>query len=107
MTDRTLRRKYLEFNRRHFRNRLPTKTITLVFRRQKDAGEWVLYTDDTQAIFIASRKEQPWIVWVALLHEMIHVHQEGLCNYDHLTHGPSFQKDKRRLLRTGAYDSHV
>jgi len=103
-----LKRWFLIYNRRHFRNRLPKDTrVEWSSEIQKIALERVHVHGKTKCSEIGccrsfirihpELKTKMAVALMTLLHAMVHL--DG-----HLTHGPSFQKTMKRLAMKGAFN---
>lgn len=110
ITNKKLRQMYDDFNARYFLSRLP-QDMVLRFVRQRDAGRCVVWLNCPWPWRITLRPELrhwPNVCALTLLHEMAHAHCQfkGLSS-EHFDHGPTFVREKARLLRAGAFTPYL
>jgi len=91
-----LSRRFSSLNRRFFGGKLPRDTI-VVWMRNRDLMGACILAPATVSVHQGLRN-WPKAAEMTLLHEMCHL---ALGNYGH---GPTFQREMRRLALAGAFD---
>jgi predicted metal-dependent hydrolase len=93
-----LARAYSRYNRLHFRSRLPRAICR--FGRLSDCIAQVTFSDPPQIVVHTRIKRfSKKLVLFSLLHEMAHLSSGDA------GHGPKWQREMRRLARSGAFDT--
>ena len=100
VSNRTLRRYFLSFNRRYFSGKLPLATTINWVKMVRDKDNIASCHSDPPRIVVSSRlKTMRSVALMILLHEMAHLATDR----EKPMHGPRWHAEMMRLAKIGAF----
>lgn len=100
---------YDQFNGKYFNGSLPKIKVGYSRHIHHNYGMTLVSSLGKPLIILINREHRSWInlSCATLLHEMIHVKLTSKFGLKGLGHGRRFKREKRRLLRIGAFTEYL